>query len=156
VAASSCGLRLKQTISEVLKSNGFTNKASTWWRKNNEVCFVVNLQKSNFGDQYYVNIGISVIDLALSDFPPAHKCQITTRLSEIVGETGSEDLKSILNCESPRDMDDRLIALRNLIAVDLFEFLDDFSNLAKIKNTLRCGKYHSILVHWDLKDYLGV
>ena len=47
---------LSEAINRVLKLAGFKRNASTWYLGGAEIIHVVNLQRSSYGRQYYINV----------------------------------------------------------------------------------------------------
>jgi hypothetical protein len=58
---------------EVMKKAGFRKKSGSWCLDTAETIAVANLQKSNYGEQYYVNLAVWLKGLADSVFPREHK-----------------------------------------------------------------------------------
>ena len=48
---------------------GFINKGDSWYFNEAETILVANLQKSNFGKQYYVNLAVYVKQFGEERFP---------------------------------------------------------------------------------------
>lgn len=69
-------------MSRIMKEYGFRKKRSSWYRENEEVIMVVNLQHSSWGNHFYLNVGVLI--KALSDLkdPPEYKCHIRDRIEE--------------------------------------------------------------------------
>ncbi len=65
------------------KEYGFKKKGLTWYKKFPECICVVNLQKSNYNNLYYLNVAsyIRSID-PIIDYPKEEKCHIRTRLGD--------------------------------------------------------------------------
>lgn len=49
---------LRLALEDVLGPAGFTRKGDSWYRRSEEIVEVVNLQKSQWGAQFYLNYGI--------------------------------------------------------------------------------------------------
>jgi hypothetical protein len=77
-------LPFEATISPRLKSLGFKKKARTWWRADDNTVQVVNLQKSAYGEQLYVNLGLYIRSLGLELSPPEYRCHMRARLERVV------------------------------------------------------------------------
>ncbi len=58
---------LVKSIDDVLSHFGFVRKNSEWSLDKGELIAVVSLQKSNFGDGYYVNYGYIIKKLPLDN-----------------------------------------------------------------------------------------
>jgi hypothetical protein len=68
---------LARVVDEVFLSCGFKRKGYYWIDNRGEIIKLVNLQKSNFGNQYYVNFGYVIRALQLDGL----KMHIFSRLS---------------------------------------------------------------------------
>ena len=75
---------LESAIALGMKSLGFRKKARNWWRTNDYAVQVLNLQKSQFGEQLYVNVAVYLSDLGNETNPPHNRCHIQARLERIV------------------------------------------------------------------------
>lgn len=69
-------------MSRIMKEFGFRKKRSTWYRENEEVIMVVNLQRSTWGKYFYLNVGVLIKALNNTKDPPEHKCHIRDRIEE--------------------------------------------------------------------------
>jgi len=76
---------IQEAIDETLKEAGFHKKAGTWYLDGADTILVVNVQKSNYSDQYYVNLAIWVKAFGEARFPKENKCHIRLRLGSLVG-----------------------------------------------------------------------
>jgi hypothetical protein len=77
-------LPIETLVASTLKSAGYKKKARTWWRTTPDSIQVVNLQKSPYGEQVYVNLGLYVRALGNEEFPPENRCHIRARLERVV------------------------------------------------------------------------
>jgi len=53
----------KAIISKIMIENGFFKRQDSFYKKSNEIIFVVGLQKSGYSKSYYVNIGYIIRQL---------------------------------------------------------------------------------------------
>lgn len=83
-----------------LKALGFKKKARTWTRETPDAFQVVDLQKSAFGEQVYVNVAVYLKALGDETSPPEHRCHIRARLERVAPESLSEEIRS-LNASLP-------------------------------------------------------
>ena len=70
---------LKTAFKEALQPLGFVRKGHSWYDTSEEVIVVVNLQKSNYSNTVYLNLGFWLQKLEVSEYPPVHQCHIQTR-----------------------------------------------------------------------------
>jgi len=91
----------------------------------NNVIFVLNLQKSQWSDCYYINLGFYLSDNDLSEkYPKAHLCQVQKRL---VPDAESDKCYEIGNHE----VQDEIIALFRNTMIDRIKMIEDFSSLVE-------------------------
>jgi hypothetical protein len=65
------------------KANGYRRKGITLHRDQAETIAVVNLQGSQWGGRYYVNVSLWLKALGAAYAPPENKCHIRTRLTTL-------------------------------------------------------------------------
>lgn len=88
---------LETVIDGVLKPRGFLKRRSAWYRHHAEVISVLDLQKSRFGGQYYVNLAVALHGLNPGEYPPEERCHIRVRLEEIANR---EDVLQTFDLEN--------------------------------------------------------
>jgi Domain of unknown function (DUF4304) len=81
-------------ISQEIEIMGFTRKSNNWTRASAEVSQVINLQKSNYGRQYYINLGFLPKEMAQDSTDYAHprheKCPVRLRIEDILPNPAQE------------------------------------------------------------------
>lgn len=149
---------IKLGIDEAVKEAGFLRKSTNWYREMNETILVINLQKSNYGDQYYINLGILVKDLPAypgsKPQPKAHQCHIQMRM-------GSEEPAEEKHLEQLLNRDDKTIAsidrrlgIKQAIRLIALPFLDQCSTVDGIRNAYSQGKLDRAAVFKTVRDSL--
>jgi hypothetical protein len=75
------------TFDEFGKSLGASKKSGSWYRRGTDTIFVLNLQKSQYGASYYLNLGLWF--LAVSDIaaPKSASCHVVNRLGRLAPES---------------------------------------------------------------------
>lgn len=74
---------VKKIFTEYFKKIGMKSKNSSWYGIHQTVIHVINLQKSSFGNQYYINIGISPTSIIENEFLPFNKFPFRFRIENI-------------------------------------------------------------------------
>ena len=74
-------------IARVLKPLGYGKRGATWHRERDDVISVVNLQKSQWGDDLYLNVGVYLKEAGPERRPPESLCHVRTRLTSLTGST---------------------------------------------------------------------
>jgi hypothetical protein len=88
---------VQTTVASAMKTLGLAKKGSSWYLHREETILVVELQKSNYGATYFVNVAVWLCALGDSRFPKEWACHIRSRLDELVGNP--DRLAELLNLE---------------------------------------------------------
>src|SRR5438093_235721 len=76
--------QLQQTLAPLLKAHGFTKEGPTWRKRFPESIAVFNIQGSQWGVSFYINLGIYFIALGQNERPLEYHCHVRARLDEVV------------------------------------------------------------------------
>ncbi len=88
---------LENAITGILKPRGFRKKRSNWYYDSDDAICMVNLQKSDFGGSYYINLGALFVEIDKTADPVENKCHIRMRLDNLV--SNRESFVKALNLE---------------------------------------------------------
>ena len=72
--------QFKKAVHPLLKAHGFKKSSATWRKHQAESIAVFNIQKSQWGEGFYVNIGMYFGALGKDRVPTENKCHVQTRL----------------------------------------------------------------------------
>jgi hypothetical protein len=125
--------RLKQTVGEILEGGGFLKKGQTWYSCRPEVIGVLELQKSDWADHYYLNIGFFIRSLDPSmEFPPERLCHLRYRADSIFDDLGAsmDEMLSLGDSETDSTRAERLKDLLTRRVQPLFGSVRTVSDLA--------------------------
>lgn len=80
-------INLIKTFNEEITKFGFKKNACLWYKKLENVIYILELQKSSYSSLYYLNVSVYFIEIDNNDKIPKEKdCHIRTRLNkEFVG-----------------------------------------------------------------------
>lgn len=113
---------VKDALAEFGGRAGLVRKGSRWYQVADEVIVVVEPQRSQYGPQWYVNVGIGLTSLLATDRPTADACGIEERLDGLAvardGKEASARIRTLLDLEAERDEAER--------AADLVEALERY------------------------------
>jgi len=98
---------LKKVLNNELSQYGFHRKGSTWLLKKKEVIVLVNLQKSNYGEYYYINIGFLLRHIDDIQNPRVEFCHLQGR-ADGISENDTSLVSSLLDLESSLDDENRI------------------------------------------------
>jgi hypothetical protein len=144
---------VKEALAAPLKEAGFKKKSNSWYWSNDEVVLLVNLQKSQYGDQYYVNGGVALKSLGADEFPKEHHCHIRFRLTAVVSEEESKEIESVFNLESESlSEQQRKEEISRLVRDVALPILQGCSTESGIAETVKSGRLSKAMVHKQVKQ----
>ena len=124
---------LTDAIGKSLKPAGFKRKSDTWFLSTDETISILNLQKSDFGRRYYVNIGVWLKCIGEVDVPKEYKCHIRFRWTSLIPQD-EKQLERLLDLDDESVSDaDRQCELCRLLE----DYLLPFYSIAKTLDGLR-------------------
>jgi Domain of unknown function (DUF4304) len=144
---------LQLALEDVLSPAGFSSKGDSWFRRMDETVEVVNLQKSQYGRQYYLNYGIWFRALGEESFPKEERCHIRLRAGAIV--SSEAQLGRLLNLESGVADVERRSEFANLLTREFLPFADACRTVKGIRSHLEAGRLKKAMVHVRAKALLS-
>jgi hypothetical protein len=121
----------------MLKAKGFRKTGATWHRDGNRLVQVFNIQKSQWGDQFYLNVGIYLRDLGNEARPTEYRCHVRCRAERLLGDGEFADLRECLDFDRPLDRDQRYARLQQIVAERVLPWLDENRTLESLGTGLR-------------------
>ena len=97
--ASENSKKLQTILASVMKPLGFKKEGATWRKRNANSISVINLQGSQWGPSFYMNLGIYFLTVGDNEKPPEYHCHLRTRLTELVPDR--QRLDDVLDLEKP-------------------------------------------------------
>jgi hypothetical protein len=141
---------LERQLAAPLKALGFKKKSRTWWRHGDETIQVLNLQKSEFGERLYVNLGVYVRALGEEESPPERRCQVQVRLERIASPGRWDPVACATAGDEPSP---ELVAA---VLEDGIGWLDQVATLAGIGRHLESGGSDKGLVFATVWPLVGL
>ena len=149
---------LESSLGTYLVDNGFRKKASSWYRQAEEVLQVVNLQKSNYGLQFYLNLCCvpAGMDVEGMPTPKQHKCPIRIRLTAAFPEQRDE-IEEILDLERTSITDSmREQQIAQLTREKILPFLDHMKNTISLRQAIEQGMFNRGAVNLAAQKHLAI
>ena len=148
-------IELVKLIDNEMKRAGFKRKGKNWYLETDETVEVVNLQKSQWGNQYYVNLGILLKALDQSNTPKEYQCHIRARLNDVADE--AIDWGKILDLEDASVVEEqRATATSNALRDNALPFLRKMSTTNGIKHELSDKGFGNLAVMQIARRFLGL
>ena len=137
---------IKMIVNDLMKSAGFRCKNNSWYRRINDLIQILNIQKSAWGDLYYINLGLDYYDGSFRypseyKFPGEYMFGFRIRASELFQDA---DFKS-LDFEKDYDQEKRTEAIKDIFSRSLV-FLDKCNSTSVLKEDYKdlCRYYLSV------------
>ncbi len=141
------------TAATTLASAGFKRRSRTWYRAAPVGLLVVNVQKSNWGQQFYVNFGVYVRALGDEAFPPIHHCHFYARAASLDREQ-QPHWEAVMDLEKPMDDALRREEFTNLLTARVLPFLDRLTTTEGLRAAAAAGEFEGGLFLRALREYL--
>ncbi len=94
---------IQTTFDEFGKASAGRKKSGSWYRRSEETVFVLNLQKSNYAARYYINVAVWLLALGATDTPKENKCQVRSRLTQLVPDELESRVNELLDLDFPME-----------------------------------------------------
>ena len=146
---------VQATFDEFGRSAGYARKASSWYRRSAETILVVNLQRSQYGPSYYVNVALWLLALGPGEAPKEHDCHVRTRLDDLVPRDCEHRLTALLDLESPIDDVARREELLALLNSTLLPLADASATLEGLRSVDGERLINASLVEGDAQRLLA-
>ena len=111
-----------QALVEAGSRYGFRGvRGTNFYRDGNETICLLNLQKSSWGPQFYINAAVWFTRFGAERRPKEHKCQIRWRVDSIMEDEQSKAFTQALNLEQAMPSDRRLSLIKDGVSAHGFE-----------------------------------
>lgn len=144
---------IRRIVTAAAKRAGFKGGPRTWRKGVPLGIAVLNLQKSQWGDQYYVNFGLYIRDLGPLTEPRAEQCHYFAR-AESVARSEEQRWRGLLDLECAIPDDERQREIEMFLTEDVSPFLEQIGTDDGLRTAFAQGRLTQALT-LDLKRYLG-
>ncbi len=141
--------KFKVALASALTEGGFLGKGQSWCLSGTDVLVVVNLQKSDFDDKYYLNFGASLRRLGIGEFPKENQCHIQVRLTSLFPDH-SEVFER--GCHLIEGTEGDLKAMVEFIRIECNPFFQQCIKEIELKNLIYSGRFKRALIMNALKE----
>lgn len=123
------------------KEAGFEKKSGSWYGRSDEVVSISNLQKSQYGPQYYFNQAFWLRQLGDERFPKENQSHIRARLGSLLPPEDAEKLKQLLDLEYELPDEQRVNELVTQLRERLLPLIERGSSVAGLHSMLDDGTF---------------
>ena len=149
---------LESVFGAQLSAKGFKKKASSWYRQAEGALQVVDLQKSSWGMQFYVNLCCVPVGMEVEGMPAPkeHKCPIRVRLTSAFPEQ-KEEIEKVFDLEassiSESDRTEQVARLANELVLPFMACMKDAPSL---RQAIEQGRFKNAWVNLAAQRHLGI
>jgi hypothetical protein len=146
---------IRQAIGSMLRDKGFRQKGDSWYLESREVISLVQLQRSSWGEQYYVNLGVAARAMLPNAPLKEHQCHIRARLDDLV--PNKTELSRHLDFDDGSQPPEHKISyIVRMIEEYAVPFLRSLMTLDSLRRLIEGKSARGMAVAVRLKDYLGL
>jgi hypothetical protein len=127
----------------VMRESGFKKQSSAWYRRTADAVLVMNLQKSDFGEQYYVNLGVWLITLGDVPFPKANHCHVQMRAVALCRDQQDFLEMEVFNLDRSMEPLERVELIRSFLKSMAIPFLNECGSIEGLRRLYRDGRLNS-------------
>ena len=143
---------LKKAFGETLHDAGFVSKSGSWYRSGSDAVVVLNLQKSDFGNYFYLNVGINLKALSDEPFPKSNQCHIGIRADNLVAEDDVLPLNMGINLDEGDDQ--YLKGFIDLMNMKVLPLIGEFLRLQQLREHYKKLTFKKALLFWQARELL--
>lgn len=143
--------QLAEALSPILKAAGYRKRALNWHRDWADTISVLNLQKSQWGDQFYINCAIYLKALGDEETPPAYRCHIRIRLDDLLPKRSR--LHELLDFEKNIKKETRLGEIEELVKSVALPWLEEHAQIERLKSVVRSDEPRNIFIHMAIREH---
>jgi len=130
---------IDKIVKDILTNYGFVFKKSSWYRVSDDFIQIINFQKSQFSNKFYINFGLDERDSQGLIYKNEYQFPIRLRADMMVLD---EQLMAALDFEEPCSETIRNENLQALIT-NIVNFLDSINGWEQLKSAMH-NKTHLI------------
>lgn len=144
----------KKSIGLLFNAAGYELRGNCWTRLNSEVVVVVNLDKSPYDDQHYLEVGFWLTALGCYEGQKPPKCHLRFSLESLFAENRILILDATIlpNTGGDLSVSERFLSFMKNGAIPFLLTCDQFSNLLQ---HYRGGRFHDGLIRKEAKVLLN-
>lgn len=148
--------QLEGLIGALLNPHGFRKKACTWYRHGSNSLHVFDLQRSSYGNQYYINLCLVPIGMEVDGYPnpKEHKCPIRGRLAVLTSDDEKVHIDRLLDLEDATISDlEKVAEIGKILNAKVLSFFDEIESTG-LQKSFSHGLLDKFLVTLAAKEYL--
>lgn len=137
------------------KGAGFEKRSGSWYGRSDEVISISNVQKSQYGAQYYVNQAFWLRQLGDEHFPKEYESHIRARSGSLLPPADSERLQQLLDLDYELPDEHRVDELVTRLRERLLPLIERGTSVAGLRSMLDDGTFTHALIRGPAQEVLA-
>ncbi len=134
---------------------GFEKKSGSWYGRGDEVIAISNLQKSQYGPQYYFNQGFWLRQLDDEAFPKSNLAHIAARIEDLLPDV-EQRVGELLDLEFEMPEEQRVDELVALLKDHLLPLIERGGSIAGLRSMVDDGTFVAAGIRGPAQEALGI
>ena len=144
-------IEFKKMFGAIAKESGFERTYEAWFKESPEVILVLDLQKSNFGNNYYLNVKLFIQGTFGNTYSKSKKLVKTDGGNIFLRQP--DNYSDLLNLDTALEDHERNDGLRKMFS----EFITPFCNKTNTKEAIKeFHKKEGLFILPAVKEALGI
>jgi hypothetical protein len=146
--------KLKKQFSDNLRKSNFKVKSNAWYKSNEENIIVIELQKSNYNESYFLNIAVWLRALGENQFPKERICHIRMRADSYFLDSGAEIADIFDFSETELDAE-KSASIDRLLSEKVLPLVEKLSSIEGLKELYKNGHFENVFLHKNARAFLS-
>jgi hypothetical protein len=145
---------IRTAMAHELRGAGFKVRGTNWYKHGPDALLVVNLQKSLYGPQHYINLAAWLKQLGEVEAPKEYQCHIRVRATSLPTNK-AESLGRALNLgDESMGLEQREAFIAGFMREEAIPFLESLGTWEGIRAAVDTGKLKNGLLYKDVEVLL--
>lgn len=140
-------------LNDSLAPEGFKKQGAFWRLVRDEIISVVNVQKSKYDDEFFLNLGFWIREIGPDEVcPKVEQCHVQGR-AEAIFPSYEKSVRRLHSSVNGSDDSESIIGLKNFLINELVPFIHQGHTQAKLAELVK--KTNGVLVRRNAHELLG-
>ena len=145
---------IQTTIDEFGRSLGGSKNSGSWYFTGPDAIAVLNLQKSQYGPRYYLNVGLWLLGVGAATNPKPTHCHVQSRLEELVPSDLRRNVELLLDLDYAIVDEERRTRLLGVLTAQLEPLVEAGTSPGGIKTEAGQRMMTKSLINADGQRFL--
>jgi hypothetical protein len=145
---------VRQAFDRFGRDAGFEKKSGSWYRHGDGVIAISNLQKSQYGPEYYFNQGFCLRQLDDEPYPKPNEAHVVTRLEDLMPEP-ERRIGELLDLDYEMPEDQRVDEILAVLTKGLLPLIERASSVVGLRTMVDDGTFAGAAIRGPAQEALA-